>query len=293
MSKTSFIQVPEEITEKYYNNLQSADRFIIPRMRFKKTILSRQFIKGLKQKTYLKQISEIWKEFTKEQKQAWKNVDSRKYPHGWRMFVTDQSLRIKLGLTGIVTPNIYHQDLVGKIQIQSPAQEIKLIQLHPNSYWISKKVKGSKNMYEPVKIEEYLSLPLKIGISYKSNLEVTGEGAFAKYFVRIRHLYQGRNLFTDVSIDMLANTDWTYKEAQNTFMLGQAISYDLYIHLYKVKGELLFDNLKAIHSGSNWARDQYCKKIERTYTRGFYQIPEHWSPVIISQGADYKSIYPI
>lgn len=292
MAKTSYLSVSPEVEEKYFSDLQSSDRFIIPRIKVKKVILSRAKIKGLTAKSYLPQISTLWQAFSSSLKQDWKDIDPHPRQHGWRSFVADQSKRIKFGIGGSATPNQYHQDMVGKILIENPAEEIELCQPHPSFYWIYKKVTGKKGMYAPSKVNENFALPLKITISYKSDLTSTGAGSFARYLATIRHLYQGQNLSSNLTIDIPLSSGWTKQDTTISSILGQAISYNLYIHLYKVRGTLLFDNVKAEHSASNWVRDTYCKKIEQSFTRQFYQIPKNWAPITIPSGSGYKSIYP-
>jgi hypothetical protein len=293
MAKTTYLAIPPGLEDDYWSALQPQDRLVISRVRVKNVFLSDKKLKKLERRSLLFQCSEIWKTFTEEQKRAWKEVDFRPKKNGWQTFVADQCIRIKLGLPGTATPNIYHQDMVGAIIIESPATEIKLIQPHPFAYWIAKKVKGKKNMWEPVEVNEFLSLPLKIGLSFKTNLTPAGNNPSAKFYARILHTYQGQNLWDNLEINLPLNSDWQRQEATRTSLIGQAIMYNLYIHLKDVQGEMLFDNVVAIHSGQNWARDIYCKKIEQSFTRGFWQVPKHWAPVILPEGAGYKSIYPI
>ena len=292
MAKTSYLDISSELEEAYYSPLQSSDRFIIPRIRVKTVILSQKKINDLIAKSYLPTISALWANFTDQQKADWKSVDPHPQQHGWRTFVADQSIRIKLGLGGVATPNQYHQDLVGKILIEEPAEEIKLIQPHPSSYWVYQKVTGKKAMYEPVEVSEDFALPLKLTINYKSNLVSTGEGSFARFYASIRHLYQGQNLNHNEIIEIPLSSAWASQNTTISNLTGLAVSYNLYLHLYKVRGTLLFDNVKVEHSGSNWARDTYCKKIEQDFTRAFYQIPKNWGVVEIPNGAGYLSIYP-
>ena len=192
----------------------------------------------------------------------------------------------------VATPNEYHQDLVGKINITGPAEEIKLKQSHPHTYWLYQKVAGSQAMYEMAEVEEVFSLPLKIGISYKSNLVSTGSGSFAKLYADIRHLYQGVNRSTNLEIDIPLIAGWTKLDITETTLIGQAVSFNLYIHLYKVTGELLFDNIIAEHNAQNWARDPFCKDTNRVFTRQFSQVLANWTPMILPTGASYGSVYP-
>jgi len=292
MAKTSYIEIPPELEEKYYSDLQSRDRFITPGIRKKTAIISRKKRQSLNKRTLLKTISNYWQNFTDEQKQAWEDVSPYDPKHGWRTFVSDQTLRILLNLEGTATPNEYHQSEVGYIKIESPAEEIKLIQPHPSSYWIKTKVIGKDNMYQPEQVTEILALPLEIGISFKSNLTSTGDGSFAKFYARIRRLYQGRNIDEDLEIDIPLSSEWNRETTTLSSIIGTVTSYSLYIHLYKVTGELLFDNITSKHSGSNWVRDSLCEKIEEDFTRAYYQVPKHWAPITLPAGAVYYSKYP-
>jgi len=234
MAKTSHIQVSPELEDKYYHSVQTMDRFIIPRIRKKTLLLSRKRITEIAARSYLTQCSALWNNFTDEQRQAWKDVDPHSQKHGYRTFVADQAQRIKLELEGVATPNQYHQDTVGELLIEAPAEELKIKQLHPSSYWISQKVEGKDNMYQPVEISESFSLPLKITISYKSDLTSTGEGSFARFYAIVRHLYQGQNLSHNLTVEIPFQSAWDKDEATISELIGLAVSYNLYIHLYKI-----------------------------------------------------------
>lgn len=292
MATTTYLTIPPELEEAYYSALQSGDRFVLPKIRPKTVILSRKKIANLTKRSYLPVCAALWHAFTDQQRADWKAVSPYARPHGWCSFIADQCKRIKFGLPGTATPNANHQDMVGKIEIVAPAEEIKIIQPHPSSYWVSRKVAGKKGMYEPVEVSEKLALPLKLTIHRKSNLVSTGSGSFARYYASIRHLYQGQNLNHDEIIEIPLVSDWTEQETTISTLIGTVTSYNLYLHLYKVTGTLLFDLVKAEHSGSNWVRDPFCKKIEQDFTRGFYQVPKHWAPITMPAGTDYESIYP-
>jgi len=293
MAKTGYIQVDPELEDKFYSDLQTMDRYITPRIRPKAKALSREQKQTTAEKSYLPICSELWANFSEELKQTWKDIDQNTYPHGWRSFVADQCNRIKLGLEGVATPNQYHQDLVGKLLIQAPAEEIKIAQYHPHTYQLYQKVAGKKDMYEMVEVKEAMALPLKITISYKSNLISTGEGTFVRFFASVRHLYQGQNLNHDLIINIPLINDWTSDNITITTLSGLAQSYNLFIQIYKATGELLIDNIKAEHSGSNWVRDPFCKDINRNFTRQYSEVLANWAPITIPAGASYQSIYPI
>jgi len=292
MARTNFIDLPEAQEDLYWTPLQSGDRFTFSKVTRKQTLLGRQKIEGLTRRSYLPAIAAIWSGYSDALKDDWRDAGGERGVTNWQAFVADQSQRIKYGIAGEATPSIYHQDWVGGIIIEAPAEEIKLAQYHPPQYWISKKVTGKKRMYEPVSVTEKFYLPLKLSINYLSDLTSTGSGSFAKLYATIRHLYQGQNLSTDFEIDIPLSGGWANLNDTLSSLLGQATSYHLFIHLYKVRGTLLFDNIKAEHSGQNWVRDPYCKDISKQFTRAFYQVPQNWAALIIPSGAWYGSVYP-
>lgn len=292
MARSSYIQLTSVQEEAYYSALQSSDRFIVPSIRKKINLLSVRRKKGISAKSMLPLCSETWKAMTQLQRDAWNTAGTYTYMSGWKLFVKDYCYRVKNDIAGVATPNNYHQALVGQLHIDAPDSELKIFQPHPYSYYISKKVTGKKGMYLPYLVQERLALPFTIGLSYKSNLTSVGAGAFAKFYVIIRRLYQGQNIDHRLDIDLDLITDWKTVSSVLSALITSYTSYSLYIHLYNVQGDLFIDNIKAKHTGANWARDQFCNDINQGFTRAFYQVPKHWVALIFPENAWYESVYP-
>lgn len=292
MAKTSYIVLSPEQSDLFYKNLKSGDRFTFSKIVLKKTIFSRKAIKGLRARSFLPMIAEAWNSFSEAEKEAWKVAGVASNMKGYNAFVKDKSIRIKNAIAGNATPTVLHQSWCGFLEIEAPATEIQLIQFHPHTYWVSRKVAGKKGMYEPVEVIEDLSLPLKVSCSYKSNLVSTGAGSFARLFARVRSSYQGEDRFTDCTLDFSLVSDWANIEETLSSVVGHIISYNLYIHLYNVRGLFLCDNIKAEHSGQNWVRDTQCNDIDQAFTRAFFQVPKHWVATIINDGGEFGTLYP-
>lgn len=313
MSKTTYVDILSGLEEAYYKNLQPGDRFVIPRVRKKIVFLSRSRKKGLTIRSLIPAIAEIWNNFSDAEREAWGEAGGEMGLNGYRLFVQDQSLRIKNDLSGVATPVLLHQSYVGVLQIDEPADELKITQLHPHFYWVSRKVYGSKGMYEPVKITEDLTLPVTIGLNYRAELEVVElcmaiygsseyavsefgsedgpEEVISKFYARFWHSYQGRDIYTDLEIDLDLVTDWKSSEDTLTNLIGYVIGYNLNFHLKNLRGTLYCDNIKAEHSDQNWVRDPYCRDINQGFTRAFYQIPKHWTCVTCPDSTWFESFY--
>jgi hypothetical protein len=324
MAKVEYIDIVPGLEDWYWSALQYGDRFTHARIRKKVAFYSRKSKKGFSQRSLLPQVAALWNALSDAQQTAWAaaagqmgsyvltdHLDQEtgfeihqengskihlgtgklRYLNGWRLFVQDQCARIINDIAGVATPSLFHQSWVGNIKIEAPATEAKIVQLHPRSYWVERKVAGKKAMYEPVLITEDLGLPLKISLNYNSNLTSQGAGSFAKFYAVVWYSYQGVNLnySLEIPLDLVAN--WKHAEITLLSLLSIVIRVDLYFHLYNLRGDLYFDNIELEHSGQNWARDPFCKDILQGFTRAFYQIPDHWAAVTLPDGAIYDSIY--
>lgn len=291
MAKVSYVDLLPTVEPSYYANLTMFDRFTAPHVGMHKTFVSRKSVKGLTQKSLLPQIAADWALLSAGEKSDWSDAGVERGLNGWRLFVADKCARIKNGLSGNATPSLLHQSWVGRLKISSPADELKIAQLHPQFYWISRTIPGKKGQREPVRITEDFSLPLVLSLNYKSNLTSTGAGSFAKFYADVWYSYQGQNLSQIVEIPLDLVADWKTASVTLSTIETILVGYTLYFHLYKLTGDLYIDNVKATHSGQNWVRDTYCDDVYQTFSKAFYQIPDHWAPVTLPVGAEYDSVY--
>ena len=302
MAKVEYVYIVPGLESGYFKVLQSGDRFAHSRMTRKIALYSKKRVKGITARSLLPQIAAAWELLSVEEKAAWSLAGAETNLNGWRLFVQDMSARIKNEMPGVVVPSLLHQSWVGNLHIGDLADEIKIAQLHPRFYWISRKVTGKKGMYQPVLITEDLALPVTISLNYKSDLDcplfgdanfgVYNFGAYVlKFYAQFWYSYQGVNLLENLGIELDLLSDWKYSEATLTSLRGYVVGYSLFFHLEGVQGELYFDDVKSVHSGQNWVRDPFCKDINQGFTRAFYQVPKHWAGVVVPVGSWYDSIY--
>jgi len=291
VAKTSYITIAPELEAAFYKTARSNDRFMFGRLVRADTLLSRKRKAGVSARSLLPQIAALWAGFSGAQKTAWDIAADEMYLSGWQLFVQDQTIRILNDMAGSATPSTLHQSWVGNLKIVAPATELKIVQVHPRNYWISQKVVGKKGMYEPVLVTEGLALPLVISLNYYSDLTEFASPSFAKFYARVWHSYQGQDLFEELLIPLDYSTGWKNAEVTLSSLSGYIVGYDLYFHLDNVRGNVYFDNVVSHHAAQNWVRDPYCKDIYQSFTRAFYQIPKHWAPVTLPEGAEFDTIY--
>lgn len=303
MARTQSISVPDELKNLEAKALQRRDRFVLGVVQGQRSLPSK------KQKRLLGRLPEInspmvgrgslfryfapaWKALTTTEKNVWKTAATYSGISGWQLYVSDNSARIKNYLTEGVPPSNLWQVNGGRILIESPASEILLQQDHPLDYWVTQKIRGRSYKQELVLLRESFSFPLSLAIRYKSNLSAVGGTQIARFFARIKTSYQGIDRYNDVVLNFSASSDWALLETSFSGVRGIFISYTLFIEIFGYTGELLFDNIRAVHSGTNWARDPRCDDISKVFTKAFSIVPPFWVPVTLPSGASYSSVFP-
>ena len=232
MAKTSYINIDPSLEGAFYGGVQPGDRFTFARVIRKNLLLSRTQKIKLAGRSLFSIIADVWRGLSTVTKGLWSTAADEVGLSGWQLFVSDYAARLANGLEGVTTPSTLHQARFGNLHIESPANEAKISQLHPRSYYVKQKVAGKKNMYSPILVTEDLSLPFILGLNYKTNLSASGADPYAKLYARFWYSYQGRNLEQDLVIDLDLVTNW--KNAENTLTTLETIivRYDLYIHLF-------------------------------------------------------------
>ena len=313
MAKVQYILLPEGWDEDYFKTLKIADRFVYPRVVKNTRFISRARKIELRGRSLLGWFSEYWRDFTDEEKDEWKTIAASLGLNAWQLFIHDTAARWKYGYPWFSEIDMNHQGKIGWLHIDAPADEIKLVQLHPRFYWIEKKVAGFRTTYEPVKITEGFVLPLKIQLSYWSDLTPVAEDPFAKFYAELWHSYQGHDYKTELKIDLdfklpaaffgegyfglyefgdeVQRSGWQTAEATINSVLGQLIHYDIFFHVKGLTGRVYVDNIKAEHSAQNWVRDSRCDDIAKTFPRKWFLIPERWAGVTVPAGAFFESTY--
>lgn len=291
MAKVTYLSLPAGYENSFGSALKPGDRFTFARLVLNRTLLSKKRKVDISQRSLLSQIAVFWHALTNEQRDDWKTVALEIGRSGWQLFVQDQSARLGAELENTATPSELHQSWVGQVQLQNFTDEFFAVQLHPNSYYIKRKITGTKSQYAEVKITEWFRLPLKIGINYKTDL-TAGEGSYdACFFADIGYSYQGVDKVERLQIDFDLQSDWKTVEQTLTSIIGQVKSYNLFLYLRNVTGNLWFDNVVSYHSAQNWAIDPFCKTLTQLHTRNFYQIPAEWFIIDLTAGVAFDSVY--
>lgn len=303
MAKTQALEIPDELKNLYNASLEKRDRFALGVLqghrrepsKAQKKLLKRSAIINSPQEgrgSLFKFLSPLWRGLTPTQKGVWADAGAIMRLSNWQTFISDNAARIRNSLTLEIPPSELWQVNTGYIKIESPASEIILKQEHPLDYWVAQKVVGQSWKKELVLLRETFTLPIDLEIRYKSSLTAEGGTQRARYFARVWTSYQGEDIEIDFAIDFNPSTDWTFATVETSALRGIVIGYTLFFEIVGYRGELFFDNIRAIHGGTNWARDPRCNEIDKTFTKAFAVVPPFWVPVSLPAGASFTSEFP-
>jgi hypothetical protein len=297
------MQTPDELKNLARKAVQQRDRFILGVAQSQRRELSRAKKRELSRTAIIhspmegrgslfKYLSPYWRALTDMEKQVWRDAAVPSGLTGWTLFISDNAARIKNSLTFPVPPSDLWQVRAGRLVIEAPASEIILQQIHPQKYLVAQKIPGTPWKQRLVEIAETFGFPLTLAIRYKSDLTPEGGTQSARYYARVWTSYQGQDVYYDFEIPFSESTDWTYEEIEATVPRGIIIGYTLFLEIVGYRGTLMFDNIRAIHGGTNWARDPRCDDISKTFSKAFALVPPFWVPVSLPSGASYSSIFP-
>lgn len=291
MAKTSFCLVPMGLEEMRGRALTSGDRFLYSTIRRKPVSVSRKLKNKLLLKSVIPIATQYWRALSIEQREAWASASFISGQTPFALFLRDVAYRLKYDLPAQVNASDIVQYMCGQLEITAPATAIKIEQIHPLNYFINHKVQGTRDTYEPVKIIESFDLPLEIKISHRTSLTSAGASPKVSFYALVLSHYQGRNIETKLEIPFGLTDEWQNNSATLSTVFGLIKGYSVYIEAVDVQGIIQFDNVDIIHSGQNWARDKECNNINSIFTKAFQQIPRHWAPEVMPEGAYYSSVF--
>jgi hypothetical protein len=303
MARVQSVDFPDELRDLYNKTYEKRDRFILGVVQSHKHLLSRTQ-KNLLRRTAIvnspqqgrgslfKYLSPFWRSLTNEAKNNWRERAVFSHWTNWQLFISDSAARIRNDISFPVLPKEETQVHAGIISISPPDSKVIIEQEHPQDYYISSRIRGGKGKREVVHVRETFSLPLSFTISYSSDLSAVGSFQEFRIFARIWHSYQGEDLYTDLDLQVSSSSDWVRVSSSISKIKGILISYSLIIHIEGYTGEVFFDNIKIVHSGTNWARDKICKEINKNFIKGFAVVLPNWRAAAIGEHSVFFSDFP-
>lgn len=286
MAQVNTLEIPQEIAEAFARVMSAISGRGTGAVRSHGKVLSRARKQKLSRQSLLAEVAARKKTLSESDIAAWREMAAASGQKWYSLFTQDTCYRIKNELEGVATPSPFRAYKVGKIEVTDSNTHVLLRQEHPSHYWISQKLRGKTTQRVEARIHEKFHLPLTVGLSYKSNLTKYGSEAKIRLYATIYSSYQGRTLENVLEVDLLPTTEWRRVEKSLVDVIGVPNYYDLFLELDKVTGTLAFDNVKASHSLTNYARDPRCDNILKKPGVKDLQLTPAWD--IVRTGDNVK-----
>jgi hypothetical protein len=213
----------------------------------------------LKEVTYLYNIAYIWGALTADEKSEWNYASNVIGQHNYNLFVQDKSYRIKHGIPGNATPSLYHQYLVGHINIASPAISAKIIQFN----------------YKKI------IFPCFFEICTKTNLVSAGADPYCRFILKWFRYTTGQTFEEVETIDIPLVQGWNKAKKWVSDIAGRKGKWQVELVLNDVTGEFWFDNPGVEYSGEQKLNDPTCE-----------DVVNWWKGDNIGDGVIFNTVYP-
>ncbi|MFZ2153995.1 MAG: hypothetical protein WAV16_02075 [Candidatus Moraniibacteriota bacterium] len=257
------INVPPEVLELWEKSCVLNTGFFGDKVDKKNIVWRKRNFKSLIAQSAFPSVAQLWGGLTEQEQFDWDDAGYWSGQSGWDLFVQDTLYRINNNIPGLAIPNVYHQFKVGRIQIESPAEEIEIRQNYN------------------VQFNDFASWAFNV----LANLTSTGSGSFARIRVHVEFHDPaddpGEVVDWDWDYDISTNDEWDYFGDDYDFSTLQIFSFYFEVHIYKMRGTVYIDGTELIYNDQNLAYDSQCNYFEF-----------NWDRLTVPSGASILSVYP-
>ncbi len=213
----------------------------------------------IKEISYLYDIAYRWANLTDDQKAEWNFASNVIGQHNFNLFTQDTSYRRKYGIGGIATPSLYHQYLVGHIQINYPQSSAKIVQYNYRK----------------------IVFPSSFELCYCTDLYAIGENPFVKMTIIYNQYVFGQTIEISQVINMPLQSGWDKAKQHINDVGGRKGKWRVEIELNDVIGDFYFDNVIVEYDGQIRLNDPYCMDVVK-----------YWKGENLPDGVVFETIYP-
>lgn len=239
--------------------------------------------------------SVFWRSLSDTQKGDWSAVGATYGLTGWQVFLQRGVEQWRRGPTelgaysygdafyglGSDVENLAANEIYsykgGKIELFSASGVVNFTQAHPQDYTIRRRIPESKQVFENVDVNEVLVLPLTIGISYNIITDTEGDTPSAEFIAKIEYETESGPAFDEQGFTLERDSGWQRDTLIITETLGPIIGYSLQLRLSDFSGTVIFDNVQASHTATNWAIDPACNDVAPVYLTQWGNINPTWT----------------
>ena len=215
---------------------------------------------ALNEITYLFSIAYAWSALSDDKKDEWNMASNVIGQHSYNLYVQDKSYRIKNGIAGNAEPSLYHQFLVGHLEVQAPASSAKIVQYNTRR----------------------IIFPCSFELCFHTDLTADGPDPYCRLnFIWTRY-YTGQNIENVETIEMPLSSGWDKQKQFVTSLKGVKGRWRAELVLNDVVGNLWFDNVIVEYSAQIRLNDPYC-----------LDVVKWWKGEDVGEGVTFETVYPV
>ena len=291
MARTQSISIPPGQEQLQRRALEERDRFTLGVVQAHKRIPPLGMKRRLRAQSIFRILSPFWRSLSDAEKQSWRSSGAVSGLTNWQAFISENAGARRIGETLPVTPSNFHTGNVGSVISSGSSAHFSAVQYHPQKYMVARPLPGRRWKSELTTITEPFALPLALRIRYRFTSTQAGDNPVARYSARVTTSYQGNDIVRDYGINFISGDSWREVALSITGQLGYIVGYELRLEISGQSFTLYFDNIVAQHSGTNWARDPKCNRVDRRFTKAFSLVSPYWNIEISEQISSFSSGY--
>lgn len=225
----------------------------------------RTFYTRLERKTLptislLPEAADAWNLLSSSDKTDWNTAGAVIGFRGYNLFIQDKIYRLLNSLPGNATPNIYHQYLVGHLNILSSSGDVT--------------VRQTGNVIVP--------FPATLYIRRKTILlPDPSNGEYVKILFSYTYDSGGGVQTETAEISLPLSDDWGVQSVSLVQRSGVLGPFFFEIQTHAVKGDLYFDDVWVDGTTEILSKDPYCDRVSL-----------EWFPIVLPVGCTLESVYP-
>ena len=254
------ITLPAGIDVIYNKTLKMYDVSVDCNVGKNRRFLTRKLKLQLKDVTKLYQIAYHWSFLSDPEKAAWQTAAAAMGSQNYALFTQDTIYRLVNGIAGIATPNIYHQYLVGHIEIGGVTTSYRIHQYH-NVPW-----------------QPGATLDLNI----HSNLSAAGPSPSVVLRLITGNYFGGKNVYTTTEQTIGLTDAWQTVHIAFPNGQGTKANYTVEVEFVDVQGDFWFDDYFVQWDGAIQNKDPFCDSFPK-----YWYLPDASEDVIV------ESVYPL
>ena len=174
------------------------------------------------------------------------------------------------------TPDVLWSGLCSRFYVDASSRTVEWQQHHPQNYTIRKLMGGGGKVYRNYDIEEVVTLPLQVALSYCCTMETAGTSPRIEAVVQLDYDNNGTTATAEYTREIGLQANWQRIAIDIPDAPGVVSGYRIGLRFTDTIAMLLIDRLRCYHTGANWAIDPECEDMQFDLAETYKNVLKPW-----------------